>query len=1230
MRNQFIVKVLYAEINNSSFSKMSAVNKNNLHQPGTSNGRSVNSTSRNEVRYDMPFKPMYSNTLPDVPFEAKFLPHPFPADRHVKYETTMMERAYTGELVTEDDVGIFIDLVLIDKYEPNPNEPVQLHPTDELLCSDEDTLLSTVKKSRHGTKAVPWMRRTEYISTDYNRFGVQTERQETKLGYHIQKVLKEASLYRDRESQLTAINKTFEDAKKPVREHFSKRDVYAVEELPLLPDFDAWKYPFAQVIFDVDPAPRDKTSLEETLATDQICRAMIRGMMDEKGEQFVAYFVPTLETIRKLKSVEGKDISEMDLSTPFDFKLLREYNWSVKNKASVGYEENHFFSFRDGRAYYNELETRVRLNRRRVKDGHVHSAVPNSRLIVRYRDFNDQELAALSARSMTVNPIEEEDDDDDEEAEAEKHVDDTAGEKKLDTDQSNQPPAKDNNNQWSDNEVKSDEGSPVVEEETEEEIETFVSKFTLNCCQMNSIASTKITVIISLINIIKRFVIHFFGQQCALLLFFKFFSKEPLKTGKSCSLSSIVMTPIFNPVKMISGSRFALRTFFRTLTSAEFLKTPQNEPVLSYAPASDERIQLDQALARLTKQVNNIHAVIGNEMFDCGFTAEQRMPFDHKTVLARVAVCDKNLIRKAIDVALESRLAWERMPLEKRAEIFFKAADLASTKYRMDLNAATMLGQGKTVVQAEIDAACELVDFWRFNAYYALQLEKVRLISSNDIQNELLFRGLQGFVAAISPFNFTAIGSNMSSCPALMGNVVLWKPARTAMLSNYISFQILREAGLPDGVINFIPSQSEIFGEVVLSNRHLAGVGFVGSLPVFQHIWKVVGNNVENYDNFPRLSGECGGKNFHFIHHSADFKTAVACTARAAFEYQGQKCSACSRLYLPQSMWPEFKDALIEICKEIKIGDPRDHSVFMSAVIDRPAFENICSYIEHAKSSPSLKLLYGGDYDDEKGYFIHPTLLLCSDPNDRIMKEEIFGPVLTVITYPDAQCDEVLTSIKDSTEYALTGAIFAQDMNFIKQARMDLREACGNFYVNDKCTGAVVGQQPFGGSRKSGTNDKAGGPYYVLKWVSHLAVKSTRSPIHEWKYPSMGLLFPDAFLHFCTPICVILNHTLIDQLLAIITQHVVFRIFAEVELMAVFANKQEKRKKISNSRIDVLRRLRVQLCGYIECDRILPLVQKDLFALQPTERYLLSNEVASNEPGDCTNKLSSNACFVGY
>ncbi|KRX92690.1 Delta-1-pyrroline-5-carboxylate dehydrogenase, mitochondrial, partial [Trichinella pseudospiralis] len=481
-----------------------------------------------------------------------------------------------------------------------------------------------------------------------------------------------------------------------------------------------------------------------------------------------------------------------------------------------------------------------------------------------------------------------------------------------------------------------------------------------------------------------------------------------LKTGKSCALFYLVMMPMINPMKkMISDSRFALRTFFRTLTSAEFLKTPQNEPVLSYAPASDERIQLDQAIERLTKQVNNIHAVIGNEMFDCGFTGEQRMPFDHKTVLARVAVCDKvcniayiflecilkiffshqNLIRKAIDVALDSRLAWERMPLEKRAEIFFKAADLASTKYRMDLNAATMLGQGKTVAQAEIDAACELIDFWRFNAYYALQLEKVRLISSKDVQNELLLRGLQGFVAAISPFNFTAIGSNMSSCPALMGNVVLWKPARTAMLSNYISFKILREAGLPDGVINFIPSKSETFGEVVLPSEHLAGVGFVGSLPVFQHIWKIVGNSVENYYNFPRLSGECGGKNFHFIHHSADFKTAVACTARAAFEYQGQKCSACSRLYIPQSMWPEFKDALIEICKEIKIGDPRDYSIFMSAVIDRPAFENICSYIEHAKSSPSLKILYGGDYDDEKGYFIHPTLLLCSDPNDRIMKE---------------------------------------------------------------------------------------------------------------------------------------------------------------------------------------------------------------------------------------------------
>jgi 1-pyrroline-5-carboxylate dehydrogenase len=443
-------------------------------------------------------------------------------------------------------------------------------------------------------------------------------------------------------------------------------------------------------------------------------------------------------------------------------------------------------------------------------------------------------------------------------------------------------------------------------------------------------------------------------------------------------------------------------------------------------------------------------------------------------------------------------------PLKDRADILLHAADLCSGKYRMELNVATMLGQGKNIVQAEIDAACELIDFFRFNSYFALELEKYEPISTKVSKNSMVYRALEGFVAAIAPFNFTAIGGNLASAPALMGNAVLWKPSDTAVLSNYIIYQILEEAGIPPGIISYLPSDGPVFGNTVCDSKHLAAINFTGSVPTFKYIWKRVGGNLDKYVSYPRLIGECGGKNFHFVHPSADMDSVATSTIRSAYEYSGQKCSACSRIYIPESQWETFKNKFSSIHKQVKMGDVRDGSIFLSAVIDARSFARIKRYIDSAKSGEDgAKIILGGKYDDSKGYFVEPTLIQVTNPESKILTEEIFGPVLTAFVYPDSKAESVVRSLKDVTPYGLTGAVFSQDKDFLYKARDILRDAVGNLYLNDKSTGSVVGQQPFGGARMSGTNDKAGGPHYALKWSSPQTIKETFEPIRDWRYQSM-------------------------------------------------------------------------------------------------------------------------------
>ncbi|XP_053307885.1 delta-1-pyrroline-5-carboxylate dehydrogenase, mitochondrial [Spea bombifrons] len=530
----------------------------------------------------------------------------------------------------------------------------------------------------------------------------------------------------------------------------------------------------------------------------------------------------------------------------------------------------------------------------------------------------------------------------------------------------------------------------------------------------------------------------------------------------------------------------------------------KNEPILEYRHGSSEREALHKALQELKGKTEEIPCVVGGEAVWTEDVRYQLSPFKHGHKVAKYCYADKDLLNKAINAALSARREWDLKPVQDRAQIFFKAADILSGPRRAEILAKTMIGQGKTVIQAEIDAAAELIDFFRFNAKYALELQHEQLISVPVSTNTLVYRGLEGFIAAVSPFNFTAIGGNLAGAPALMGNVVLWKPSDTAMLSSYAVYKTLLEAGLPPNVIQFIPADGPVFGDTVTGSEHLCGINFTGSVPTFKRLWKQVAENLERYRTFPRLSGECGGKNFHFVHKSADVESAVNGVIRSAFEYGGQKCSACSRLYVPDSLWPRIKARLLEEHRKIKVGDPaEDFSTFFSAVIDDRAFRRIAGWIKHAETSPSLSILAGGKCNDDVGYYVEPTIIETKDPKEKIISEEIFGPILTVYVYPENKYRDVLHLIDSTSPYGLTGAVFAQDKSVIEEASRVLRNAAGNFYINDKSTGAVVAQQPFGGSRASGTNDKPGGRHYILRWTSPQAVKETHVPLTEWTYPYM-------------------------------------------------------------------------------------------------------------------------------
>ncbi|CRK98843.1 CLUMA_CG011923, isoform A [Clunio marinus] len=531
----------------------------------------------------------------------------------------------------------------------------------------------------------------------------------------------------------------------------------------------------------------------------------------------------------------------------------------------------------------------------------------------------------------------------------------------------------------------------------------------------------------------------------------------------------------------------------------------ENEPILGYKKGSAEREQLIEALEKASNTIEDIPIVIGGEEFRTSEVRHQVMPHDHQHKIAQFYYADNKLIQKAINKSVEVQAKWDRTPMGERLEIWNRAADLMAGKYRQKLNAATMLGQSKTTIQAEIDSACELIDFIRFNAFFLKENSKYQPISENPCvtKNSVRFRGFDGFFAAVSPFNFTAIGGNLSYTPALMGNSVLWKPSDTAVLSNWVVYQIMREAGVPEGVVNFLPSDGPVFGDAITSSPYLSGINFTGSVPTFNRLWQQVGQNINNYINYPKLIGECGGKNYHFVHPSADPQSVITSTIRSAFEYCGQKCSACSRAYIPESLWTEIRDGMIKEQGKLKVGDVTDFSTFMGAVIDERAFNRIKSYIDHARSSDKLDIIVGGKYDNSKGFFIQPTIVKTTDPKDKIMVEEIFGPVLSIYVYPDRELDATMELVGSSTQFALTGAVFANDEAFLRRAFEEFKMTAGNFYINDKSTGSVVGQQPFGGGRMSGTNDKAGGPYYTTRFTTIQAIKETFVPLRDVDYPYM-------------------------------------------------------------------------------------------------------------------------------
>lgn len=534
--------------------------------------------------------------------------------------------------------------------------------------------------------------------------------------------------------------------------------------------------------------------------------------------------------------------------------------------------------------------------------------------------------------------------------------------------------------------------------------------------------------------------------------------------------------------------------------------TPVNEPVRSYAPGTPERAELKAALDRMSAERIDIPMIIGGEEVRTGRTGEATMPHDHQHVLATFHQGDRSHMRQAIEAALAAKPAWAALSFEERAAIFLRAAELLTTRYRPILNAATMLGQSKTAHQAEIDAACELIDFFRFNVAFAERLIAEQPLSDNTMWNQLDYRPLDGFVYAVAPFNFTSIAGNLPTAPALMGNTVVFKPSLSAAFSNYYLMELLREAGLPDGVINMVQGDPAELSAEALAHPDLGGVHFTGSTAVFRSMWRTVGENIERYRQYPRLVGETGGKDFVIAHASAidDLEALAVALVRGAFEFQGQKCSAASRAYIPASVWKKLEPRLVELTQEIKMGDVRDFRNFMGAVIHEAAFDRIVGYIDHARNSSDAKILAGGEADKSKGWFVRPTIVQVQDPKHRLMQEEIFGPVLSVFVYEDDAYEETLRLCDETSPYGLTGAIFARDREAIVTASKQLRYAAGNFYVNDKPTGAVVGQQPFGGSRASGTNDKAGSMLNLIRWTSPRNIKETFSPPRVVGYPFMG------------------------------------------------------------------------------------------------------------------------------
>src|SRR5438309_2820972 len=540
------------------------------------------------------------------------------------------------------------------------------------------------------------------------------------------------------------------------------------------------------------------------------------------------------------------------------------------------------------------------------------------------------------------------------------------------------------------------------------------------------------------------------------------------------------------------------------MNATPMIPVPVNEPVLSYAPGTTERLELKRTLKDLSSRQLEIPLVIGGKEVRTGKTIDAVMPHCHHHVLAKVHQGGPAEVRAAIAAAGEAWHDWSGWELGRRAAGVLKAAELLATRYRPIVNAATMLGQSKTAHQAEIDAACELIDFLRFNPHFAERLYAEQPISSPGTWNSLDYRPLEGFVYAITPFNFTSIGGNLPTAPALMGNTVVWKPAATAVFSNYFILKLLEEAGLPPGVINFVPGPAVQISDSLLLDRALAGIHFTGSPEVFQALWNRVGERLSSYAGYPRLVGETGGKDFILAHASADVDALAAAIVRGAYEYQGQKCSAASRAYVPDTLWPRVKERVLDMLGGVRVGDPADFRSFMGAVIDRKAFEKIKGYVDEAKQARGVSVLFGGGCDDSDGWFVQPTLLQVDDPGYRTMCEEIFGPVLTVYAYPEKQWRATLQLVDRTSPYALTGAVFAQDRAAVGEALVALRYAAGNFYINDKPTGAVVGQQPFGGARASGTNDKAGSFLNLIRWVSARAIKENFVPPRDYTYPFMA------------------------------------------------------------------------------------------------------------------------------